>query len=275
MNSSTFPLFSHLPPELRTQIWRDALPDEELPALYPYKRGCWHPRWLSPSDEGYSPGPHPNIWMEFRHDLLDNIQVELPLVFVNHEARSITLAWARQQNINIRFCESRQYHIFTRPFNPNRDALYIMPERLYDFYMETYDRMDQPDLFDHFVTFPYPFLYYFAVPEALLPADGDPLVEMFREFSCPKVLFVIVNTPPEFTDHELKVQPQWGLERPEQGRALCWDPNRQCFDWGDGEYFGDEALYWRIEEGSKKLIPGLVSEGIRSLEIRPVRAIRR
>lgn len=50
--------------------------------------------------------------MEFHHGLLDNIEVELPLVFANHETRSITFAWVRQQNINIRFCESQQCHIY-------------------------------------------------------------------------------------------------------------------------------------------------------------------
>ncbi|ODM20733.1 hypothetical protein SI65_03786 [Aspergillus cristatus] len=150
-----------------------------------------------------------------------------------------------------------------------------MPERLYDFHIETYDRMVEPDLSEHCITFPHTFLYYFAVPEALFPADDGPLVDVFMDFRCLKVLFVIVNAPPEFPNNEMKVQSQWGLERREQGRSLLWDHKRRCFNWRDGECFGDEALYRRIEEGSKKLIPGLVREDIRTFEVRPVFAFRR
>lgn len=208
----TFPLFSSLPPELRIQIWRDALPDQDRPALYPYKRGCWCPRWLSPSDRGNDPKLKPNIDLEFRYELLDDIQVELPLVFVNREARGIALAWALHQGINMCFCKDRQCHIFIRPFNPKLDALYIAPNRLYDFYAESSDRIFEPDLFAQNVNVA-PVHSRFAIPETLLQAEDDLLREMFDEFLCLAMLFVIVNTPPEFTDNETKVQRQSGSSR--------------------------------------------------------------
>lgn len=272
-SSFSFPLFLRLPPELRTQIWRYSLPDEDRPALYPYKRGCWCPRWLSPSDKGYDPKWEPNIDLEFRYDLLDNIEVKLPLVFVNREARGIALAWAHQQGITMRFCKDRQCHIFIRPFNPKRDALYIAPTQLYNFYVESSDRIEEPDLFDRIINV-VPVLSRFAVPVALLQAEDDPLREIFDEFRCLAVLFIIVNTPPEFTDNEMKVQRQWKLESPQgQGRAFFWNHDRRRFDWQDGEYIGDKALYRQIEEASKWLVPTLVTNHVRSFEIRPVFAV--
>lgn len=77
-----------------------------------------------------------------------------------------------------------------------------------------------------------------------------------RIYDVSKVLFVIVNAPPEFPN-EMKAQSQWSLERHEQGRSLLWDHKHRCF--------GDEAFRWQIEDGSKKLIPGLVREDIRAL----------
>jgi hypothetical protein len=37
------------------------------------------------------PNARDNLILEFRHDLLDQVQVEAPLVFVNREARGIAL----------------------------------------------------------------------------------------------------------------------------------------------------------------------------------------
>lgn len=278
MDCPTFPLFSSLPTELRIKIWRDALPDDDRPALYPYKRGCWCPRWLSPSDPGYDPNCEPNIDLEFRHDLLDHIQVDLPLLFVNWEARGIALSWAHQNDIEMRFYKDRQCHVLTRPFKLEHDVLYIAPNRLNDFYIESIDRIGEPDLFDQCVSVS-PALARFAVPWTLLETEEDPLREMFDDFVCLAVLFVIVNTPPpEFPDNEMKVQRWWELESAEdkQGRAFLWNHERRGFEWESGEnYINNEALYRQIEEASKGLIPTLVGHRTRSFEIRPIFAVRK
>lgn len=278
MGSFTFPLFPRLPTELRMKIWRVALPDEDRPALYPYKRGCWCPRWLSPSDPGYDPNCEPNIDLEFRHDLLEDIQVDLPPVFVNREARGIALTWAHQHDIKMRFCKNRQCHVFTRPFKLERDVLYIAPNRSNDFFVESIDRLEEPDLFDQIVNIS-PALARFAIPRTQLETEEDPLREQFDNFVCLAVLFVIVNTPPpEFPDNEMKVQRWWELRSAEgkQGRAFLWNHDRRALEWENGEsYIKDEALYRHIEEASKGLIPTLVGNRIRSFEIRPIFAVRK
>lgn len=92
-NSSTFPHFSSLPPELRHQIWREALPDRDGPALYPYRTGD---AYANPTRGNTDVC---NVNFEFRHDLLGPVPVEVQqqLVFVNREARGIALAWVREQ----------------------------------------------------------------------------------------------------------------------------------------------------------------------------------
>lgn len=95
---TTFPLFSALPFELRDRIWREALPHPAGPALYFYPgRGCWVSRPLTESDPGFMAG-NDGLAFEFRTDRLDHDnQFDLPLVFVNHEARAVALAWLCEQ----------------------------------------------------------------------------------------------------------------------------------------------------------------------------------
>jgi hypothetical protein len=98
--ATTFPLFSSLAPELRIQIWRDALPDRIKPALFFYRgQGCWCPRHLTEADNGWVPPEGElNLGLDFRTDLLgDDNQFRVPIYFVNREAHSIALAWLREQ----------------------------------------------------------------------------------------------------------------------------------------------------------------------------------
>ena len=275
-SSSTFPLFSSLAPELRNQIWCDALPGKVGPALYFYRKGCWCPRRLSKSDEEYDPEhDENNLNFEFRHDLLDDVHFEAPLVFVNREARGIALAWVREQGIEIRPRADRQYPVFVRPFDPMRDALYVALDKWDDFLWEPDDRQFQPDLFEQLVDIKSN-LTRIAVPEALLRSEVATLPEMFRYFFHLKVLFIIVGAQPDLqtADNDTRVQRRWEFEST-QGGAFFWNDDRGGFDFGDSEYIGDEALYMLIEEANKGLGEGLAKNQIRSFEVRPVFAIRR
>lgn len=98
MATTVFPLFPALPFELRDRIWRNALPEPAGPALYLYRgKGCWVARRLTESDPGYIAGSD-ELGFDFRTDQLvyDN-QFDVPLCFVNHEARRIALAWFQEQ----------------------------------------------------------------------------------------------------------------------------------------------------------------------------------
>ena len=273
---STFPLFSSLPRELRDQIWRDAMPDKIGPALCFYRKGCWCPRRLSKSDEGYDPeNDENNLNLEFCHARLNDIELEIPLVVVNHEARGIALAWIREQNIDIRPREDRQYPVFVYPFDPVRDALYVALDKWDDFLCEPDDRLSQPDLFEQLVDIKSD-LTRVAVPEALLRSEAATIPEMFRYFFQLKVLFIIVDAQPDLqsADNDVKVQRRWEFEG-SQGGAFFWDYDRCGFDSGDSGYIGDESPYRLIEEAKKGLGEGLAKNHIRSFEIRPVFAVRK
>lgn len=279
-NPSTFHFFSDLPPELRNQIWRNALPEKVRPGLYFYKKGYWCPRRLTESDEGYDPVRDDlNLLFEFRHDLLDKPQLELPLVFVNREARGIALTWVREQGITIRprpNGNGGQYPAFVLPFDPMRDALYIAFDDWNDCMMEPYDRMEEPDLLDQNVEF-IPEVTHIAVSEALLRREAAAIGGMFYHFYWLKVLFIIVDAPPDLkpVGNDMEVEQRWEFESA-PGGTFFWKRDHGSFKFEGGEYLSIyEPLYKFIEEVVQGLSDYLASNGIISLEIRPAFAIRK
>ena len=173
-NSSIFPLFSSLPLELRDQIWRDALPDQTRPALYFYRSECWCIRDLLPSDEEYHyQNDEPNLTFEFRYDLLDVVQFEVALFFVNREAHDIALAWMREHGIEIRAREDRQSPVFVCPFNLIRDVLYIALDKWDNFVREPDVQYSlRPDLRRRSIHIKPADVTRIAVSEALLRSEG-------------------------------------------------------------------------------------------------------
>lgn len=120
-----FPLFPNLPAELRNAVWHFSLPSVISPALVAFKPGCW--RVQRNNDE---------LNLVFRHDLLD-IPISVPIAQVNREARSIALAWAKDQGyISQGRKEGNDYPIFVKPFDPSVDALYLGRQQLEDLITE-------------------------------------------------------------------------------------------------------------------------------------------
>jgi hypothetical protein len=143
-NTSIFHPFTRLISELRDLIWHAALPDEVGPVLYFYKPGGWTPLSISPECVS------PNLHLEYHHDVLDAVQVEMPLFFVNREARYIALAWMQKHNIKMRVYGPKygqvQSPVFVRPFNPVHHALYITVDQWIGFNSEPYDQCSEPDM---------------------------------------------------------------------------------------------------------------------------------
>lgn len=271
-NPSTFRLFSSLPQELRNQIWYDALPDKVGSVLHFCRKGCWCPRHLLSTDEGYdAENDENNLNFEFRHDLLDDVQFDVPLICINREIRQIVLAWIREQGIKIRPHEDRQhlYPVFLRPFDPMHDALYVALDKWDDFLREPVDRTFEADLFEKLIDLG-PDLQCIAVPEALLRNEEvvATLSEMFQCFFRLKVLLIVVDPQPD---------PQsmwWKFESTQRG-AFFWNNNRGGFDFVDNKCPGDDSLYRLIEEAGKKLSEGFALNEIHNFEIRPVFAVKR
>ena len=156
-----------------------------------------------------------------------------------------------------------------------RDALYIALEKWDDFLCEPDDRLSQQDLFEQLVDIKSD-PTRIAVPGALLRSEVVTLHEIFRYFFLLKVLFIIVDAPPDLlsAENDVKVQRHWEFEST-QGGAFFWDYDRGSFDSGDSEYIGDETLNRLIEKAKEGLGEGLAKNHIRSFKIRPVFAVRR
>ncbi|EMR87838.1 hypothetical protein BcDW1_3540 [Botrytis cinerea BcDW1] len=243
ISPSTFPLFSSLALELRAKILEESLPSEFPPALYFYKEGCWHPRIFTKSDLGYSDKVSENVStedlnskLEFRHDLLDNITVRMPLLFVNHEARKITLTWAR--NHGIETCGDTLFPCLSLPFNPIRDILYVSVNRWDDLFDEPYQRSIKDDMIglNHRI---FNEVQRLAVPKSMLGVSFA--MDTFNELS------------DYYRIEEL------------DGSSLQLKESREN---------EDEELYLLSKDVAQYLTPGFIANTPSIREIRPVLAVK-
>ncbi|CRG83589.1 hypothetical protein PISL3812_00942 [Talaromyces islandicus] len=142
-----FTLFPLLPTELRLQIRHEALPQPIRKPLYFYEKGCWGPQYLPESDPNYDPdNDEHNLCLEFDCSRLAPPKLGVPLFYVNHEARSYVLSWIRDQGLAFRFNREKQSLVLIRSFDPDCDTLYVSEEQWYDFHVEPFDRMSEPDI---------------------------------------------------------------------------------------------------------------------------------
>lgn len=261
-NFSTFPHFPSLPAELRNQIWHDSLPIKDKPALFPYTKGCWWVRILTESDEEYD-----FAWEKDRSpDLLGPVEVNVPLFFVNHEARRIALAWAHEQGIKMRYCEDRHCNIFERLFDEVHDTLYVELDKVDEFNIEPSHRLSEPEHARRVVHVA-SYLPRIAFPVELFQSNAITLLGLIEGCTEPKVVFIIVNAP---TDMKGQRRLELGST---QGRALAYS-HRRCggFELGDNKVNWDEALYRRIEETHKDQAE-VFARNRACFEIRPIFAV--
>ncbi|KAF7917183.1 uncharacterized protein EAE98_010288 [Botrytis deweyae] len=277
---STFPLFSSLALELRTQIWQESLPWEFPPALYFYKKGCWQARIFTESDPGYCNEVSEqfgtedlNRNLEFRYDLLDNFHVQTPLLFVNHEARKITLTWARSHGIEI--CGDPLFPRLSLPFNTVRDILYLPAAEGFDFFMEPHNRASEEGMTNltHGV---FNEVKRLAVPESGLKAYF--VMASFNGFSKYyniEALYVIINTRLGLCsiDDDLHVQSRWECE----SLPLCTfllDSKRSVFELKENGYNEDDQIRLLTQEISRHLTPEFITRSPSIREIRLVLAVK-
>lgn len=277
---STFPLFSSLALELRTKILEESLPSEFPPALYLYKKGCWHPRIFTESDPGYCDKVGENVStedlnrkLEFRHDLLDNILVQTPLLFVNHEARKITLSWAR--NHGIETCGDPLFPRLSLPFNPIRDILYVSADRWDDLFVEPYQRSINDDMIglNHGI---FNEVKRLAVPKSMLGVYFA--MASFNELSdyySIEALYVVTNTPLGLcsADDGSNVQSRWERENLPSWVFLS-DSDGSSLQLKERRENEDDELYLLSKDIVQYLTPRFIAKSPSIREIRPVLAVK-
>lgn len=268
---STFPFFSSLAPELRDQIWRCALPEEDVgPTLFLYKKGCWYPR-----------GVPPDLVLEFRHDLLDPLGFDLPHVFVNHEARRIALAWIDKQRGRIvpQPKGDSQHPRFTRHFDPTQDILCITPSMWPDFLLEAVDRIALPDLAEHAVRFESS-ITRVALPKAVILDDFAALPEVWFSFSLVDELYLVLNE--HFTHMPTAEGLPWTAAIRHQENAYVWEQETRRFTqaeaWRGRPSSNHQAMRTLFEdpgEANQVLLQELSRNHIPSFLVQPIFVAKR
>lgn len=266
---SRFSPFPRLPPELRNRLWRESLPDKDRPALFPYKEGCWCPYWAQDGDEKYQfDEGYDNVYFEFRQEMLDPIQVDVPLASVNREARSIALAWAAEQGIEL----SGQSLI--RRCQRSHDAMYIPHDKWSDFLEEPYERRSQPDLEGRTVSSGLT-ITQVAVPEELIRAQPDSLADLLDWLEQVRRVYIIVGEQPDFQKDEGKeTVPRWQVNH--QSKRFIWNSRSERFISKGDKLIGDEEFNSQLEKALEVLGDDIIKGRgfIPYFEVWPVCAVR-
>lgn len=277
-DSETFHLFSHLPPEMRFQIWLEALPEKDLPAFTPYRNGCWFP--ADPEHLDASSLYQDPVQWKFYHQSLDQIRVKIPLADVNHEARNIAIEWARKQGIRVITHEDRRCTIFLRPFEPMRDVIWVGGDVYEHFVNECsgiHEWLPSPEK----VFLPVD-IGHFAVSMHMLVDDQclGALADVLCSFRGDIVMWIIADEHPDFNvmhGDDRKVQPRWELHDTLEGEAMIWERTSKTFEVDlHARLFEEDSIYYnRVLEGSQLIacVLGTFMPNI-NFEIRAARAIR-
>lgn len=166
--------------------------------------------------------------------------------------------------------------LFTRPFDPELDALYVAHDKWEEFCLEPTDRMFEPDLHDRCVDLNSD-LVKIAVSEAhFLDSDAISwLPEMEMWFEHLRVLLVVIGPQPDVDGGPGPWR--WEAEGPE-GAWFTWSRDKQDFDFhgGNDGIFGTKDLYEKLVSAAHRgLRKQLIKCRLGHLEIRPVFAVRR
>lgn len=271
MATTTFPLFQRLPTELRLQIWREALPEKVENPLYFYKPGCWGLRRLTEADADYDPNPDYNVNLEFDHRRLDPFQVEVPLFLVNHEAHSFALQWITEQGLKPRFNKDKQ--LLVRPFDPERDTVYVTQDRWKEFFCEPFDRLFETELQ---LGVPAPLFTRLAVPDQVILEDPTALADLFTHYYRLEEIFIVFGIRPD--TENIQTQEWWELEtRDVQWPSLYWSLDNGSLQWKDGDdkHADEYPVYNELQQVIQELSEKLWEVRQQRFEIHPAFAVRK
>ncbi|CAI6333582.1 unnamed protein product [Periconia digitata] len=252
---SQFRYFPMLAAELRNQIWELSLPVTTNPGLSPYKPGCWIASGTAV----------PGLAIEFAHDRLRPILFQLPMAHVNHEARSIALTFARQQGLKL-YRHGERGPIYTRHFDPKKDAMFIGEDQLVTVLVDFDNRLSEPDLIRRTVE-TVSFVEKIAIPKSCIQSMLPKMPAVMELFYYTRTLLTVVgSTPP---DHANLTQWEFfGVPG-----AICrWSHTWRRFEWSSDDGRLDCVISrWEIPVGA---LEEFSSNNTGVLEIRPVRAVR-
>ncbi|EHK99313.1 hypothetical protein M7I_4830 [Glarea lozoyensis 74030] len=186
--SPQFHLFSLLPPELRTQIWLSAF-STPPPTFYFYKPGAWK---LTPCSCSLDSSA---LDFVFDHKVYDAVQLDIPLFFVNREARAIARAWMRENDVEeVEDGEREERVVFRKEFNPVKDVLFMPYDQWEKFACEGVNRGFANDALGRYLH------------------SGEQWYQHLQ------VLYLIIDPPSDLrpVNDGMKIQPRWNLKDSEE-----------------------------------------------------------
>jgi hypothetical protein len=262
----SFPQFASLPPELRLLIWREAMSDDDDPALFPYRSDAWQLySWLDA------------VEAELRPELLGQVRVKIPIAYVNHEARETAIAWAPNIGMEVNFHMEKSCYTFLRPFDPALDTIYIPYSLVEDFNRRSWGGFTPVDDVDDVSVVPSEL--HFAVPEGLFQAESTRLLSetIWCLVSSP-LLFVVADPQPEFEDDmSLDMQSRWEIDGANGAMGFILNKRTEKMVVKPGNRLHDKT-FQRVYDMIgivDDAIKGLLDTRVCDFEIRPGHVVRR
>ncbi|KAL6882469.1 hypothetical protein HDV57DRAFT_63980 [Trichoderma longibrachiatum] len=289
---ASFPRFSSLPPELRMQIWWESVPDLDGITLHNYQKGYWDPRNVPKAEseeadaEGARGTDEEPITFSFHHEKLNTVHVDVPLAFVNREARGVALAWAREEGLRLHFNEAKECPVFVHRFEPARDALFVGIDQWRPFCNEPHNRLAEPDL-SGLVVNNTTELTRLAVPHTTIWRDVTSLADVLHWYPRLRTMYIVLDIDVDIVRETLlakgdrnkaraRLQRQQWKVKDSPERSLVWDREKRQFVWRGRETwsFGSSELCGQMEEMGGELAQRLAEKEDGEFEIRPVYAVK-
>lgn len=117
------PSLNNLPRTLRIKIWELCLPPE-TGSVFCYRDWKWR---ISDKNQPAGEIAPQQLLLDNIGMIYPHVEVLAPTIFVNREARAVTLQWSRQQQfvLSIHRRKTTGKRVIIRPWDGHRDALYI------------------------------------------------------------------------------------------------------------------------------------------------------
>lgn len=275
MATALFTVFTRLPVEIRLQIWHFALITEPSGrVLFCFKKGCWVPRRFTAADPHFDPvRDERNLTLEFRHELLSQVDFAVPLVFVNREARSVAWPYIASENLN---CRDSVSGVFQRGYDPACDVLLApTPAILHALLTESSERLFEPDLAMRTVDCPWPDIFRLATTrEGLAWLAALDFCELWDPCLALEDLYVMVNVPKEIQTR--RAGRHWEIISAHD-TAYVWDASARQMAWrGERSIDGPLGqLFAQMESCAAGLDEKLVEMERDRFEMHAVYAIER
>ncbi|GAM88647.1 hypothetical protein ANO11243_066810 [Dothideomycetidae sp. 11243] len=213
-----------------------------------------HYRWEEPdqdSDDDYDQlvthGYVPQLRKRFRHDLLGQSRIPMPLYYVSQEARAVAIDWLRANGFNHRFWPPSRWQprgtplMFVRPFNLCCDAIYIPT---HGFEVFTHPRSTPEIQGSHTLESD---ARRFAVSEKLLSQRRNDIADsLLLNHGCADTLLVVVESDIECPDDPSLTE--WHEFETLSDGAFFWDDGREVFEFIGEQQPAYKNKYRSIED---------------------------